>query len=362
MGFVHNFGKNKIELNLGGKQWQYLNTFERFVTRLIETGANLLFVCDGQLQPNRMNVWCQRRNTEYFESIGCIEGSTTENVVARTFLKRRFGCKAIAKSLNKLIEDKKYGNVIVSTQIDCDLAIAQHATERSVLAVITSDSDFLIFDGPFQWWHSNSMDMDNMTVNYFDRIELLKLLNVSREEMIYLATIAGNDHTSCLVRKPPNFIEIAEFCRSLDKSSETIHEDIVQYMQIDNRMSRNEAIECVTKSIESYDLNAIVEPTESTEMDKYCANNEMMFAFRNQQVFQYPMNFVDFKHRNFRRHNYHPFAYTLLDTFRKLAGIMLKNVDHRDATLKIVTKYAFGEEYKLRLLTPIYPRGTKTML
>lgn len=135
MGFVHNFGDNKIELNLGGRQHHYMCTFERFVLRLIEAGADLAFFCDGQLQSSRNDVWCQRRNVEFDDAINAIE-SPTGNVVARSFLKRRFGCKTIVKSLLKLIEDKCYGKVIVSTRIDCDLAIAKYATECSALAVI----------------------------------------------------------------------------------------------------------------------------------------------------------------------------------------------------------------------------------
>lgn len=365
MGFVHNFGANKIELNLGGRQHQYLQQFERFVTRLIEAGANLAFFSDGHLQESRNHVWCQRRNVEFTDALDCIASneSTNGKVVARAFLKRRFGCKTIVKSLFKLIQDKNYGQLIVSTHIDCDLAIAKYACESSALAVIASDSDFLIFDGSFQWWHSNSMDMANMTVNCFDRTKLLTLLNLSRTQMTYLATIAGNDQTSDLVRKPSDFIAIADFCRSLERQPcKQIYADIVRFMQIDQRMDRNKAIDCVTKSIESYDLanvNAAQQPT--TAIDEYCATNVMMFAFKNQKVFQYDMNFLDFKARNQLDNDYYPIAFTVLDVFRKLAGIMLKNVDHRMATLKIVTKYSLDEEYALKLHTPIYPHGRKTV-
>lgn len=361
MGFVHNFGDNKIELNLGGRQHHYLRQFERFVTRLIEAGADLAFICDGQLQPNRNEVWCQRRNVEFNEALDAIT-SPNENVLARSFLKRRFGCKTIVKSLLKLIEDKRYGKVIVSTSIDCDLAIAKYAAECSALAVIASDSDFLIFDGEFQWWHSNSMDMKRMLVNSFDRKKLLALFDVTREQMKYLATIAGNDYTSHLIRKKPDFNSIAHFCRSLCEPRKQVYAKIVKFLQIDKRMNWDKAIECVTKSVESYDLDVKVNEAESTRMDEYCKTNVLMFAFKNQQVFQYELNFVDFKAHNQSNQNNniaYPLVYSLLDVFRKLAGIMLKNANHRNATLKIVTKYAFDEGFTLKLHTPIYPRGEK---
>lgn len=365
MGFVHNFGDNKIELNLGGRQHHYIRIFEQFVTGLIEAGADLTFFCDGQLQSNRNDVWCQRRNVEFYDAINAIE-STNGNVVARSFLKRRFGCKTIVKSLLKLIEDECYGKVIVSTRIDCDLAIANYAVECAALAVIASDSDFLIFDGAFQWWHSNSMDMNCMVVNCFDRNKVMEVLNVSREQMKYFATIAGNDHTNHLLKKPYNFNAIADFCRSLCKSRKYIYEDIVKFMQIDKRTDLNRAIECVRNSIESYDSNvSVIKQQQSTRMDKYCATNVLMYAFWNQQAFQYEVNFVDFKDRsqwNQNTNSCYPFVYTLIDVFRKLAGIMLKNTAHRNATLKIVTKYSFDEGYTLKLHTPIYPRGNSDFI
>lgn len=374
MGFVHNFGANKIEVNLGGRQHQYLRTFERFVTRLIEAGASLAFFCDGQLQSSHNDSWCQRRNTEFHDAINAIK-SANGNVEARKFLKRRFGCKTIVKSLLKLIEDKTYGKVIVSTHIDCDLAIAKYASECSALAVIASDSDFLIFEGAFQWWHSNSMDMDRLVVHRFDRIELLQLFNVSWEQMKYLATIAGNDHTNHWVRKWSDFNKIADYCRSLCKPRKHIYADIVDYMQLVKRMrGRNEAIECVRASVESYDLDSIAnkqQQQQPTKVDAYCATNVMMFAFWNQKVFQYEVNFIDFKDRNqwnLNNNNGYPFVFRLFDTFRKLAGIMLnkkmitlKKTKHRHATIeieiKIVTKFSFREGYTLDSLRPIYPRG-----
>lgn len=298
MGFVHNFGDNKIELNLGGRQHHYIRSFERFVTRLIEAGTDLAFFCDGQLQSSRNDLWCQRRNVEFDDAIDAIQ-SANGNVVVRSFLKRRFGCKTIVKSLLKLIEDKCYGKVIVSTRIDCDLAIAKYASECSALAVIASDSDFLIFEGAFQWWHSNSMDMNLMVVNCFDRNKLLDLLDVSREQMKYFATIAGNDHTNHLRKKTHNFNAIADFCRSLCKPRKYIYDEIVKFMEIDKQMDWNKAIECVRESIQSYDLDVIVKKQQqSTRMDEYCATNVMMFAFWNQQVFQYAVDFVDFEDRN----------------------------------------------------------------
>lgn len=369
MGFVHVFG-NKVELNLGGRQHQYMRAFERFVLELTGAGASLAFVCDGQLLADKNDEWCRRRNDDHLSTIDALTSTTAdgEKVNVQAFLKRRFGCKTIVKSLLKLIDDNRYGQVVISTRCDCDLAIANYAKKFPTLAVIASDSDFLIFDGDFQWWHSDSMDMNRMVVSRFERTKLMNLLNLTREQMKYLAAIAGNDFTKSLVRRSHNFKEIAEFCETLHEPRERILNDIVRFMQIDQRMDTEKAIDCVASSIKSYDID----PTDSTsiEMDKmseYCLTNVMMYAFWHQEIFQYEMNFVDFKACSQSKgknnnNDAHSFVDILLEVFRKLAGIMLKNTDHRNATLKIVTKYSADDGYAMKLHTPIYPRGKRNRL
>lgn len=297
---------NKVELNLGGRQHQYMRAFERFVLELTGAGASLAFVCDGQLLADKNDEWCRRRNDDHLSTIDALTSTTAdgEKVNVQAFLKRRFGCKTIVKSLLKLIDDNRYGQVVISTRCDCDLAIANYAKKFPTLAVIASDSDFLIFDGEFQWWDSNSMDINRMTVSRFERGEFMKLLNLNREQMKYLATIAGNDYTKHLVMRSPNFNSIAEFCRSMHGSRDDIVKDIVKFMLLDKRMDEKEGLDCIAKSVTSYDIDAVHSTsTDIDRMNEYCASNVMMYAFWNQQVFQYELNFVDFNACNQLKRN-----------------------------------------------------------
>lgn len=81
----------------------------------------------------------------------------------------------------------------------------------------------------------------------------------------------------------------------------------------------------------------------------------MVFAFYTQQNFQNDANFVDFKPRN---HNSSQlFSEVLLEVFRKLGGIILKDKNQPNLKLKIVTKYKLNENYMLKEHIPIYPTG-----
>lgn len=353
MGFIHIFG-DCDELSLGGRHHIYLRIFEDFICKLIRAGASLTFFCDGQLQSERNNVWCDRRDAEFRSSFKMIS-NTDDEIEAN---KRRFGCKTIVKSLLKLIEDKNYGEIIISTHVDCDAAIAKYASKNHVLAVIASDSDFLIFEGHFQWWEVGSLRMKQMQVKCFDRKQFMKMLNLTYEQMKYFATIGGNDYTKHLVKKRRDFSEIAEFCRSLRSHDvDYVCCKIVKYM-ITGISQR--AIDCVIKSIKSYDINFDEPIQEINRLERYFSSNVLSYAFYKGKVFQYEVNFLDFKQRNQtirnNNNNYSMFD-TLLLIFRRLAGILLKSTASKSSVVKIVTKYALHESYTLKEHTPIFPSG-----
>lgn len=348
MGFVHNFGGNKIELNLGGRQHIYLQRFRKFLNELNKAGATLVFFCDGQLHPDRNHVWCGRRNKEFKSAYSIIsEGNPPSS--------HRFGCKTISKSLRKLIEDERLGRFVMSTQVDCDSAIAKYAVENRALAVVASDSDFLIYEGDFQWWNSDSIRMEQMTADRYDHKTFREhLLKLKTEQMKYFATIAGNDCTKRFIPRGTcrDHFHIAKFCRRLgsNQTKEQICRQIEKYMGFETTAGGREAVE---KSIQSYNINFDVE-SSGDRMSKYCSSNVLIYAFKNGEIFQYDVNFLDFQQRN-EKHS--SLLDSLLEVFRKLGGILLKSDSDRNPSLKIVTKYSLNANYMLRQHQPIYPQG-----
>lgn len=177
MGFVHNFGQTTIELILGGRHHLYLMDFENFLIKLVAAGAKLAFFCDGQLQSDKNDEWCRRRDTEFIASYATINGNEYDKRQSN----KRFGCKSIVKSLLKMIEDKQYGEVIISTQVDCDKAIAKYAVSNDALAVVASDSDFIIFQGKYRWWDASSINLRQMSAKCFERNSIRKYFDLTAQ-------------------------------------------------------------------------------------------------------------------------------------------------------------------------------------
>lgn len=204
-----------------------------------------------------------------------------------------------------------------------------------------------------------------MTAKCNERDRLRNMLYLNSAQMKILATIAGNDHTGHLVATRCDFHRVADFCRSIDlnqsdpKAMQSIYQKIEKYMML-NASSRV-GIDSIAKSIQSYDINYDIDKFPDA-LNEYCAENVLMFAFLNQQVFQYEVNFLDFKQRNKNgnnNNNVQLFSDTLLEVFRKLGGILLNGTSHTNPMLKIVTKYSLYEKYTLREHPPIYPEGNE---
>lgn len=106
------------------------------------------------------------------------------------------GCTYFANSLMKIAEDN--GTLKIANdnnERDCDSIAAQYATTNNALAIITCDSDYLFYDGDWQRWHLDTIDMTQFTAQRFNRGALMKKFQLTCEQMKVFATIAGNDYT-----------------------------------------------------------------------------------------------------------------------------------------------------------------------
>lgn len=359
MGFVHIFGKSNMELKLGGRHVVYLRQFESFLDELKRAGALLLFCCDGQLQDVKIDEWCLRREDEHKQSIKIL---TDSNGSARVDgpKHRRFACKSLMNDLMKTIADNQYGEIVISTEMDCDTIVANYALSQNALAVIASDSDYFIFDGDFQLWEVGSLKLETFSVQSFDRKLLREQFGLSSDQMKILAAIKGNDHTRQL--RPKNaheksFTAIAKFCRSIEHEfNDELYKEIAKFINDDVDKCETKLknyVNAIEKSIKLYDVNFEL-PTNVDKLTQYYTSNVLMYALLTQKVFQYEMNFIDFGRCN--KNDSKHFVDAVLDVFRKLGGILLANRNgEADVTLKIVTKYSLADGYVLKNHLPIYP-------
>lgn len=115
---------------------------------------------------------------------------------------------------------QKYGEVFYSVKRENDFDLAQYATKHNAVAVISNDTDFLIFEGPWQLWSSDGIVAHSFTVTEFSRIRLLQKLNLTRSQMPLFATVKGNDFTKEIFPpNPHNFQDCANMVRKFEANA-----------------------------------------------------------------------------------------------------------------------------------------------
>lgn len=364
MGAIHSLGGNITELVCGGRHNIYLDRIEEFFKRLIAHNAELVFFCDGQLRLTKVNEWSRRRDADYKEFSYVLDHIDQGKGIPRMDSHRHRVCKNVVASILRIASE--YGKVIISTDYDCDAAVAQYAVRNRALAVVANDSDNLIFEGDWQYWHADSLNYDGMHAFRYGRQELADFLCLTRREMRLFATILGNDYMkpgqyriNFGGSKQARYRRIADYVIRLniykfDEFADDFYERICIELFGRGDWLRN-TIDMMRNSINSYDIEFDM-PNAKDKLNAYAVENVLMSAILYGGIFQYDLNFIDFRAEN-NNNAEKSLTVAILPVFKRLAGILLQHrVQDNEPQLKIVIKSSFKSGYALQSIAPTYPK------
>lgn len=265
-------------------------------------------------------------------------------------------CKSVAGSLQRIAAE--HGELIITAEVDCDAAIAQYATRNKALAVVASDSDFLIYEGDWQFWYTD-IQFEPMQVGRYGRGELVDCLQLTYKELKMFATILGNDYmrdARLLKRfqvKNKTWI-IADYVRTLNMHKETLNEPFFTRTCLE-LYGNVKQVENMQRSVTSYEID-FTAPVHSSKLAEYSAENVAMNALRCNGILQYDVNFIDFDSRT-NNCAEKTFTAVLIPVLQRLAGILLQSKMNDGPEFKLVIKQSEEDKYELLCLTPIYPES-----
>lgn len=265
-GLVYHSWLPKDETLCGFRSKAYRKRAEEFFEKLVATGAELVFFMDGAVQIEKYETWFTRKNDIYADQLEIIDEinqlTPLTEIICQNYSKvRRFGL--ISDLLAS--EESKFGSIITTMEVECDLAIAAYATENEALAVFADDSDFLIFPGNWRFFSYRHLNCAHMTTQEYNRVNLRKHLQLTDEQMPLLATLNGNDfmhfddvkqfHYS-LTRTTDRFQNISLFIRDLicDLNSEELPLNLSKAI-FQGRWT--DFIEAIQASLASYDYKSV---------------------------------------------------------------------------------------------------------
>lgn len=173
----------------------FSETLDALFTTLRAAGAVLVFFEDGLIEIEKYPRWIQRRNQCYDDHIKIIDHVNSGSSVDEIYKTFKDTLDAFSTAFG-IIEGKarQYGTLIYSVTKDCDVEMVRYANQNNVLAILTDDTDFLIFKGNFLLWSARRFDVKTLKIVELSRSALRSTLELSDDQLAILSTLAGNDY------------------------------------------------------------------------------------------------------------------------------------------------------------------------
>lgn len=179
----------------GGISRDILKSWKDMLEALATLDCKLVFFCDLITPMWKAEEWMERQH-----GISAINGDLykkIDNKMPLEDIPREFND---FKSLNANYYEMwqiagEYGDLHFSVENDNDSEIAHYAKQNNAFAVISNDSDFLIYEGKWKLWKLKENKITELIAIEFDRENLLEKLHLPRYKMPLFATLAGNDYT-----------------------------------------------------------------------------------------------------------------------------------------------------------------------
>lgn len=175
----------------GGRPKVAFKLLDDLFTRLSKCGAVLEFFCDGTVQVDKYGKWCERQDrsykgmVSYYDEIdyGCPVEELIHNDVV-LIVHGGYPLKQLAK---------KHGRLTMSIGVECVQESAAFATQKKAFAIVSNDTDYLIYAGTWRLWSAMSINFDTLTTVEYNRQGLLDTLGLTYKEMPLFAVLSGNN-------------------------------------------------------------------------------------------------------------------------------------------------------------------------
>lgn len=275
----------------GGRHQKILEKWTCFLRDIKLTGCSLVFFCDMKYDDNKIKKIVSRRNYDHNLSkklYDSIDSGMTLNK-----LLNNMSPGALTTSFHGLcMIAKQFGDVYLANEHECDLELAQYATEHNVMAIISNDTDFLIFAGQWKLWSSEIKIYDNRTkidkqmkktTKRFETIEynrngIFNICSLSQHQLPLLATILGNDITEIYNKR------LTEICKKVDPNGSTLKNaasivqkiyasdaknmDITYIVQQIFHQTSDHKEQVIQHSLDSYNINFTTKVIQDDPLEK----------------------------------------------------------------------------------------------
>lgn len=391
---AHNFVQtDEIGLILGGRYDYYNKMLSMFLDNLKKTGAKLVFFMPGKKYTDDLPFFIPKSEDNYAESLKIldeIEKNSNRNSLQEMLkAKNKYSSDirmelSFNYNLKKLVHRFTNVNDVHTNHIRHNQEIARYANEHAdeVLAVISNDTDFLAFEGEFEYWRANGINYKQLTALQYDKQKLHERFDfeLGAFQMQLLSALCGS-----------NFLPVYTIRDWIDRLEESNNDPLVRgkilnvaaYVKCQEPIDHDEKGKpifdfekisrdvfgekfseaqknAITNCYASYNLDFEEEMSNSGYQDpaqrdsflKFCKSHDLfLYKLATDDVFNVKdITFMDF--RNFKSKSY---AELVIPILMKICGILNKDARRRPNVRSICMKHAHDEPFKQTEETIIYP-------
>nr|XP_029720203.1 uncharacterized protein LOC109428089 [Aedes albopictus] len=218
----------------GGRFNQVAHQLDSFFAKLANLGARLVFFYDGPVQETKYDTWVQRQDEKYHKMLEVIDAVDRGSDLY--WMANRMQ-RAIPNNTMYPLKQiaSEYGELKVSVLKECDQELAAYANQVGAIAIISNDTDFMIFKGFWRYWSAKDINFETLDTMEYNRVALVRNLGLSFKQMRLLATLGGNDMIkyeevrhfhSKLGHPKEKFPRLADFVRQ-QPLPDTLHQEAV---------------------------------------------------------------------------------------------------------------------------------------
>ncbi|XP_031621662.1 uncharacterized protein LOC116339756 isoform X2 [Contarinia nasturtii] len=339
---------DKIGNICGGQNQKVLQNWTHILHDLKNTGCSLVFFCDLKIEENKVVEILIRRNYEFNSSTKMYD--LIDSGMALNDVSKNASTMALQTSFYGLCQiSKKFGKMYYAIERECDVELANYATNNNAMAVISNDTDFLIFAGVWRLWSSQDIrQIKNKpykstrveTIEY-DRNAIVKICSLSQHQLPLFATIMGNDITEKKYRKT-----LVELHKNVDPTKAYI-KHITKHIFGDASDVEEQTIQ---QSIDSYNIDYTPRVIDDP-IEKQMMNTNMYSEYMHMlgSIIEIIIPFYDMRGCD----DSSTLSTLMIDWTKRKIGILRHQ--HKNHTFTLLTKINIHEDFRTFAETPIFP-------
>lgn len=322
------------------------------------SGCKLVFFTDCNMQDVKKNEWMRRQdeNFQRYQNLYTEIGEyITPNRLQR--INHDMALRSVCFEMERLAPE--FGEFHYLYKRESDVEIARYATENRAMAVISSDSDFIIFPGQWKLW-AGELCLNNsgaIITKEFDRNAFRNGVSLPYGRKLSLfATLLGNDFTKRFsTHLGDKFgyglqskFNVANYVRNLNSDL-----DFVRITQDVFDQTNREFENLLRQSLNFYDINSPIHIPIDPVADQLIGNaiypTYLMIMGKVQCI---SMGYYDLhQDRDVNRN----LPTVLIEWMRRKVGILRQHIEDSTYTFSVLAKMDRSQNFREYRATPVSP-------